>query len=193
MQGVGLPVGKARLRRHIWRVQNGQRSIVLIGFMGTGKSSIGRRLAEVTRRPRFDTDQMIATRLGMSITKIFARLGEEEFRKQESTVLQNLDAGQLSIIVTGGGVVLRPENVKRLRELGTIVCLTANLPTLLERLGRRSHRPLLRGENRRELVEALLREREPIYRGAADLVVDTSGLSHDQVAQSIQDSLALGD
>ena len=159
--------------------------------MGTGKSSIGRRLAEVTRRPRFDTDQMIATRLGMSITKIFARLGEEEFRKQESAVLQNLDAGQLSIIVTGGGVVLRPENVTRLRELGTIVCpRSANL---LERLGRRSHRPLLRGENRRELVETLLGEREPIYRGAADLVVDTSGLSHDQVAQSIQDSLALGD
>lgn len=174
-------------------MRNGKRSVVLIGFMGTGKSSVGRRLAQMTRRPRFDVDQMIATKLGMSITKIFARLGEEQFRKEERTVLEELEAEQPSIIVTGGGVVLRPENVKRLRELGTIVCLTADLQTLLERLGRRSHRPLLRGEDRGEVVERLLSEREPAYREAADLMVDTSGLSHDQVAQLIQDSLALCD
>jgi len=174
-------------------MRNGKRSVVLIGFMGTGKSSVGRRLAQMTRSPRVDIDQMIATTFGMSITKIFARLGEEQFRKEERIVLEQLDAAEPSIIVTGGGVILRPENVTRLRELGTIVCLTANLPTLLERLGRGSHRPLLRGENRREVVERLLREREPAYREAADLIVDTSGLSHDQVAQSIQDSLALCD
>jgi shikimate kinase len=159
--------------------------------MATGKSSVGRRLAQVTSWPRFDTDQMIATALGLSITKIFARLGEEQFRKEESAVLKKLDAAQPAIIVTGGGTVLRQENVKRLRELGTIVCLTADLPTLLERLARRPHRPLLQAENRAEAVETLLREREPLYREAADLLVDTSVLNHDQVAQSIQDSLAL--
>ena len=141
--------------------------------------------------PRFDTDQMIATALGMSITNIFARLGEEEFREEESIVLEKLDTGQLSIIVTGGGVVLRPKNIARLHKLGTVVCLTANLPTLMKRLARRSHRPLLETEDRAATVKALLRERQPLYERAADLTIDTSSLSHDQVAQSIQDSLAL--
>lgn len=168
------------------------RSIVLIGFMGTGKSSVGRRLAQATGWPRFDTDQMIATALGMSITKIFARLGEEEFREQESRALEKLDRKQLSIIVTGGGVVLRPTNVVRLHELGTVFCLTADLSTLVQRLARRSHRPLLEEtENRAATIEALLRERQPLYERAADIIIDTTSLSHDQVAQSIQDSLAL--
>jgi len=172
-------------------MHSANRSIVLIGFMGTGKSSVGRRLARTIGCPRFDTDQMIATALGMSITKIFDRLGEERFREEEAAVLEKLDAAQPSIIVTGGGVVLRAKNVERLRELGTVVCLTADLPTLLKRLARRSHRPLLQTENRVETVQTLLREREPFYRQAADFTVDTSALSHDQVAQSIQESLAL--
>lgn len=163
---------------------------MLIGFMGTGKSSVGRRLAHMTGWPRFDTDQMIATELGMSITNIFAELGEEEFREEETTVLEQLDADQPSIVVTGGGVVLRRKNVARLHELGTVVCLTANLPTLLKRLARRSHRPLLETEDRVATVKTLLRERQPLYEQAADLTIDTSSLSHDQVAQSIQDSLA---
>jgi len=172
-------------------VQAADRSIVLIGFMGTGKSSVGRRLAQMTGWPRFDTDQMIATALGMSITKIFASLGEEEFREEESIVLEKIDTDKPAIIVTGGGVVLRPRNVTRLHELGTIVCLTANLPTLLRRLARRSHRPLLETEDRAATVQTLLRERQPLYEQTADITVDTSSLSHDQVAQSIQDSLAL--
>jgi len=172
-------------------MHSANRSIVLIGFMGTGKSSVGRRLASKTGSPRFDTDQMIATALGMPITKIFARLGEERFREEETAVLEKLDAAQPSIIVTGGGVVLRAKNVERLRELGTVVCLTADLPTLLKRLARRSHRPLLQTENRVERVQTLLLEREPLYQEAADFTVDTSALSHDQVAQSIEDSLAL--
>jgi len=159
--------------------------------MGTGKSSVGRRLAHVTGWPRFDTDQMIATALGMSITKIFAKLGEEDFREEETIVLNELDPDKLSIIVTGGGVVLRPKNVARLHELGIVVCLTADLPTLLKRLARRSHRPLLEAEDRSATVKSLLRERQPLYEKAADLTIDTSSLSHDQVAQSIQDSLAL--
>lgn len=167
------------------------RSIVLIGFMGTGKSSVGRRLAQVTGWPRFDTDQMIATALGMSITKIFSRLGEEQFREEESRALQKIDAATRSIIVTGGGVVLRPENVARLHELGTIVRLTANLPTLLERLARRADRPLLQTANPAGTVEALVRQREPLYEQAADITVDTTGCNHDEVARTIRDSLAL--
>ena len=190
---MGCIVGNDGSRPHIDGVSSVLRSIVLIGFMGTGKSSVGRRLARTTGYPRYDTDQMIATALGMSITKIFAKLGEEDFREEESIVLEKLDARQPSIIVTGGGVVLRPQNVTRLHELGTVVCLTANLPTLLARLARRSHRPLLETEDRAATVQTLLRERQPLYEQAADFTVDTSSLSHDQVARSIQDSLALAD
>ena len=147
----------------------------------------------MTGWPRYDTDQMIATALGMSITKIFARLGEEEFREQESRALEKLDSNELSIIVTGGGVVLRPRNVARLHELGTVFCLTANLSTLEQRLARRSHRPLLETGDRAATIQTLLRERQPLYEQAADITIDTTSLTHDEVAQSIQDSLARAD
>jgi shikimate kinase len=169
------------------------RSIVLIGFMGTGKSSVGRRLADTTGWPRYDTDAMIATALGMRITDIFSRLGQERFRAEEAAILDKLDADERAIIVTGGGAILRSENVARLKALGTVVCLTADLATLLERLGRRSNRPLLQTENPAETVEKLLQEREPLYQEAADLTINTTALSHDQVARSIQESLALCD
>jgi shikimate kinase len=172
-------------------VNAANRSIVLIGFMGTGKSSVGRRLAEATGWPRYDIDAMIATALGMRISDIFSRLGQERFRAEEAAILEKLDAGEQSIVVTGGGAILRPENVARLRELGTVVCLTADLDTLLERLGRRPNRPLLQTENPAETVEKLLEEREPLYQKAADLTIDTTALSHDEVARSIQESLAL--
>jgi shikimate kinase len=169
------------------------RSIVLIGFMGTGKSAVGRLLASQEAWPRFDTDEMIATALKMPISEIFLRLGEERFRGEETAVLENLEVFEPSIIVTGGGAVMRARNVARLRELGSIVCLTANPATLLERLGLRSNRPLLQTENPEETMQTLLREREPFYQAAADFTVDTSALSHDQVAQSIRDVLALSD
>jgi shikimate kinase len=166
------------------------RSIVLIGFMGAGKSSVGRRLARLQRWPRFDTDAIVRRELGMPIMEIFTALGEERFREAESAVLEKLEADRRSIIVTGGGAVLRPRNVVSLRELGTVVCLTADLTTLRKRLARRSDRPLLQTENP-EAMETLLRAREPLYEEAADLTIDTSALDHDQVAELIRQSLAL--
>jgi shikimate kinase len=174
-------------------VSSANRSIVLIGFMGTGKSAVGRLLASQEGWPRFDTDEMIATALKMPISKIFARLGEEQFREEETALLEKLEVVQPSIIVTGGGAVMRTKNVTRLRELGRVVCLTADPATLLERLGRRSDRPLLQTENPAETMQSLLREREPFYHEAADFTVDTSALSHKQVAQSIRDALAFSD
>ena len=172
-------------------MNSANRSIVLIGFMGTGKSAVGRLLASQEGWPRFDTDEMIATALKLPISEIFTRLGEEQFREEETAVLLKLEVVQPSIIVTGGGAVMRPGNVARLRELGSVVCLTADQPTLLERLARRSNRPLLQTENPAETMRTLLREREPFYRKAADFTIDTSWLNHDQVAQSIRDVLAL--
>src|SRR4030095_1151111 len=107
--------------------------------MGTGKSAVGRLRALQEGWPRFDTDEMIATALKMPVSEIFTRLGVERFREEESAVLEKLEVVEPSIIATGGGAVMRPENVALLRELGRIVCLTADPPTLLERLGRRSN------------------------------------------------------
>lgn len=166
------------------------RSIVLIGFMGTGKSSVGRRLALSRGWPRLDTDAMIAAAVRMRISEIFERLGQERFREEESAMLAKIDATQRAVIITGGGAILRPENRVRLHVLGTVFCLTATLSTLLERLGRRSDRPLLQTEDPAATVENLLRKREPLYRETADFTIDTTGMSHDQVANAIEDCLA---
>ncbi len=158
--------------------------------MGTGKSSVGRRLAQSRGWPRRDVDAMIAAALGLRITEIFERLGQERFRTEESAILAGLDPAEKVIIVTGGGAILRPENATRLHELGTVICLSANMSTLLGRLGRRSDRPLLQTADPAATIAELLRTRAPLYEAAADITIDTTGLSHDQVAQSIEESIA---
>jgi shikimate kinase len=160
-------------------------AIVLIGFMGAGKSSVGRTLARLTGRPRFDTDEMVAARFGLSISEIFERHGEVHFRDAESEVLEQLSGETNGVIVTGGGIVLRETNLARLREIGTIVYLSADEETLFARISRRQTRPLLQTANPRTTVKELLAFRVPLYRAAADVEVDTSRLRHDEVARSI--------
>jgi shikimate kinase len=164
-------------------------AIVLIGFMGAGKSSVGRTLARMTGLPRFDTDEMIGARFGLSVAEIFETHGEEKFREAETEALRGLTANPAAIVVTGGGIVLRPENRRLLRELGTVIHLSADEETLFARIARRSTRPLLQTENPRATVTELLRNRLPIYREVADLEVDTTLLSHDEVAQRILKSV----
>lgn len=161
--------------------------------MCTGKSAIGRRLAQSCGWPCFDLDEMIVSALQRPITQIFAELGEERFRDEEARVLKNLDDSKPSIIIAGGGAVLRAENRERLRKLGTVVCLTADLATLRQRLSAGADRPLLRGGDLGERIEALLRERKPFYDQTADLTIDTSALSPDEVAESIAKILARRD
>jgi shikimate kinase len=160
-------------------------SIVLIGFMGTGKSSTGRALGRKTGLPRFDTDEMVSARFGLPVTEFFARFGEEKFREAETETLRELLNKGPAVIVTGGGIVLRPDNVKLLRELGTLVCLEADEETLFRRISRRATRPLLQTENPRATMVELWRIREPLYREAADVRLDTSRLTHDEVADAI--------
>ena len=164
-------------------------AIVLIGFMGAGKSSVGRTLARLTGLPRFDTDEMVAARFGATISEIFERNGEETFRKAETDTLQKLSGSAPAVIVTGGGIVTRPENVELLRALGTIVFLAADEETLLRRIARRATRPLLRTANPRATVTALLEQRLPLYRGAADVEIDTSTLNHEEVAKLILEKI----
>lgn len=165
-------------------------SIVLIGFMGAGKSSTGKALARKTGLACLDTDEIVSARFGLSVTEIFTRLGEEEFRNAETEALRQLANTVSAIIVTGGGIVLRPGNVRMLRQLGTVVSLEADAETLFGRISKRATRPLLRTENPRATLLELLRVRDPLYRAAADLRVDTSSLTHDEVAKAILKGLA---
>jgi shikimate kinase len=158
-------------------------SIVLIGFMGAGKSAVGRELARRTGLPRRDTDELIRQRFGLSIPEIFAEHGERGFREAETELLKTIKNS--AILVTGGGIVLREENVRRLRALGRTVWLDADEETLWRRVSRRSTRPLLHGPNPREKFAALLRERLPLYEAAADDRVDTSAHNITEVADQI--------
>ncbi|CAN5140176.1 shikimate kinase [soil metagenome] len=159
-------------------------AIVLIGFMGSGKSSVGRELAARTRLPFYDTDRMVAARVGLTIAEIFTRDREEGFRAYETEALLQVPR-RPAIVVTGGGIVLRPENVRTLRELGVVVHLTADDETLFERVSRRSTRPLLQTPDPRARLTELRQLRAPFYRVAADVEVDTSQLSHQEVADAV--------
>jgi shikimate kinase len=157
--------------------------------MGSGKSSVGRELAARMRLPRYDTDEMIAARYGLSIAEIFAQHGEQAFRDAETEALSQVPDRQL-ILVTGGGVILREDNVARLQLFGRIVHLTADADTLFERASRRTTRPLLQTENPRETLSAMLRVRLPLYAQVADFTIDTSKLRHEEVAEEIMEQIA---
>jgi shikimate kinase len=161
------------------------KSIVLIGMMGAGKSSVGRCLQQRTGLARLDTDEIVAKEFGVSIREIFETHGEQKFRDAETQALGKLNLDRPTIIVTGGGIVLRPQNVDFLRRLGTMVWLIADEATLFERASRRNDRPLLQNENPRTAFLELLRKRMPLYRSAAHFEIDTSRMTHDDVAEAI--------
>ena len=153
--------------------------------MGAGKSSVGRCLQRRTGLARIDADEMVAAEFGMTISEIFAKHGEAVFRDAETRTLRKLAPERPAIVVTGGGIVLRQKNVDLLKQLGTIVWLTADESVLFERASRRDTRPLLKNENPRNVFADLFRNREPLYRSAADLEIDTAAKTHDEVADAI--------
>jgi len=153
--------------------------------MGAGKSSVGRCLQQRTGLARFDTDEIVSSKFGMSIPEIFSTHGEERFRAAETRVLIELAPAEAAIIVTGGGIVLRDKNVDLLKRLGTIVWLEAGEETLFERASRRGNRPLLQTDDPRAKITEMLRERAPLYAKVADIRVETAALTHDEVADVI--------
>jgi len=161
------------------------RGIVLIGFMGAGKSSVGYCLEVRTGLQRVDTDELIATEFGLPIAKIFEVYGEDIFREAETATLRKLDPNRSLIVVTGGGILLRPGNGELLREFGLVVYLTADAETLFNRASAQSSRPLLQSSNPRETLNHLLQVRRPLYEKYADATVDTSKLDHAQVTELI--------
>lgn len=164
-------------------------NIILIGFMGCGKSSIGRRLAARLGHAFLDSDELIVSNAGKSISEIFAQEGEERFRDRESEEIRKLMGTPGIVLATGGGAVLRKENQESLRAIGTIIWLHSDPEILFERATRSRKRPLLEVENPRTTFNSLLEARLPIYASACDLKVDATGLSHEQTVEMILKSL----
>ncbi len=160
------------------------KATVLIGFMGAGKSAAGRVLAERSGLPLRETDELVSARTGRTITQLFAEEGEAAFRDAESAVIHAL-AAEPAIVVTGGGAILRPENVACFRRLGQVVHLTADPEILFGRVSGETTRPLLLGENSRATFARLFAERAPLYAAAADWTIDTAGLTPEEVAEEI--------
>ncbi len=164
------------------------RSLALIGFMGSGKTTIGRRCSRLLGLDFADCDAAIEAEVGMSIADYFAAQGEESFRTQESRMLARLCEAGPRVISTGGGVVLRAENRVVLRSECFVVLLDVSVETILSRVAGRSHRPLLNeSADPRQRIEALLSERRPAYLAAADAVVRTSGMSKEAAAHKVCD------
>jgi shikimate kinase len=166
-------------------VNRAGKSIVLIGFMGTGKSLVGKVLEQKTGFRRFDTDEIISSKLKMPIEEIFSTHGEEYFRDLETETLRSLSGEEPAVVVTGGGIVLRGENVDLLKQMGTVVWLDADEATLRARIHRLSDRPLLRTANPGATLSELLAAREPLYRKVGDLRVDISQKNPEEIAEVI--------
>ena len=160
-------------------------NLYLIGPMGAGKSSIGRRLAEHFGMPCVDLDAAIEERTGASVATIFEIEGESGFRRRESDLLAEFSAQDGIVLATGGGAVLVPDNRALLRGCGFVVWLQASIEQQLQRLARDRQRPLLVAPDRRERLEHLARERDPVYRDLADLVVASTDESCQHAATRI--------
>lgn len=163
-----------------------KRNIVLVGFMGTGKTTVGRLIAEKTDMPLIDMDTLIEERAGKRISDIFAQDGEPHFRALERDVVRELSSRGGQIISTGGGIVLNPDNLADFEATGLVVCLIANAETVLERVRHDSTRPLLAGDKEAKIVE-LLESRNPLYESITHKI-DTNGRpSPEPTAQEIID------
>jgi shikimate kinase len=160
------------------------KGIILIGFMGTGKTVVGRRLAERLGLNFIDTDGLIEDTLGMSIERIFEQHGEPYFRKIEKEVVASISRDHGLVVATGGGVVLDGENVANLKRMGTIIHLSAGPDVILERTRSQGHRPLLQTEDAKRRIENLLDQRAPLY-AVADLEIDTSELGFEDIVERI--------
>lgn len=161
-------------------------NIVLIGYRGTGKSTVGKVLARRLGRDLLSTDTEVVKRAKLSIPELVQRHGWDYFRDMESTVCRDLAGRDQVIIDTGGGAILRPENVDALRKNGRLYWLTASVETISRRIGHDTQRPSLTdGKSFIEEIRDVLAERMPTYQAAADRTIATEGLTVNQVAESI--------
>ena len=160
------------------------KNIVLTGFMGAGKTAVGRELAHLLGMKLIDVDTEIEKSEQITINGIFSQFGEPRFREIETEMIRKIVAAKNVIISTGGGAVLKQENMETLRETGIIVCLMASPETILQRTSTRKDRPLLHIENPLEKINQLRNSRKPYYE-KADIVINTENKTPLQIAEEI--------
>ena len=160
------------------------KNLVLVGFMGSGKTAIGKRVAEKLGLTFVDMDAEIERKAGRKIAEIFSSEGESYFRFLERREARDLSAKQDMVIATGGGVVLDPDNLKDFGKSGVVICLWIDGETAFERTRRASHRPLLQGENPRKRIDELLEKRQPLYKQIEN-IVDTRGRGLDAIVEDV--------
>jgi shikimate kinase len=167
-----------------------QRTIALVGLMGVGKSTVGRKLAEMLRASFVDSDEEIEKAAGLSVQEIFARHGEPEFRRGERRVIERLLNGPPIVLATGGGAYIDPETRALMKDKATTVWLRADLELIWKRVNRRDTRPLLKRDNPRQVLADLNAARSPIY-AEADAVVDSDDAPASEAAKAILLKLGL--
>lgn len=161
--------------------------IYLIGFMGSGKTTVGKALGEQWDIPVFDTDEEIVKKQKMSINEIFENIGEKGFRKLETDMLTSLSSSDC-IIMTGGGIILKEINVQYMRENGTVIFLKTTIAEILRRLEQDQTRPLLKGDKKKNALE-LFERRKDLYQAAAHIIIDTTNKSVIDIIKEIENSL----
>ncbi len=161
------------------------KNIYLIGFMGSGKTTIAGALEKKYHYRHTETDRRIEEREGMPVREIFSRQGEEAFRCMETELLRELALTGDTVISCGGGMALRRENVELMKKNGIVILLTAQPDTILERVKGSTSRPLLNGHMNTEYIAELMAERRPAYLAAADAVVETDGRSAEDIAAEV--------
>ena len=164
-------------------------NIVLIGFMGTGKSTVGGELVKRLEMPCRDTDALIVQRAGMEISEIFARHGEAYFRELERTVVEEVSLEENTIIFCGGGVVLNKENVDNLRKKGRLTLLKAEPETILKRVTGDETRPVLKGNLSLEGIQEIMNKRNEAYIEAADIIIETDDKTVEEISMEIINKL----
>lgn len=166
----------------------GPRSLVLVGLMGCGKSSIGRRLATRLGLPFIDADEEIERVAQKSISEIFADHGEAFFRDREAKVIERLLSGGPQVLATGGGAFMIPETRARIRDTGISIWLRAELPVLMRRVGKRDTRPLLKDTDPEAVMRRLMDTRYPVY-AEADITVESRDVPHEGIVTEIVEAL----
>jgi shikimate kinase len=159
-------------------------NIYLVGFMATGKTVVGKALAKKKKWHFLDLDELIELRQKLTISDIFAKEGEPYFRRIEKKVLKEVAAEKKFVVACGGGIVLDTENIRLMKGTGKLICLSADIETILNRSSGFGHRPLLNVKNPKEKIEVLMKLRAPFY-AQADVMIDTSKLSIEEVVQKI--------
>lgn len=194
---IRLSFGRKKSKLDVKRVDElvrrlGDRSLVMVGLMGCGKSAIGRRLANRLSLPFVDADEEIEKVAGMSISDIFAEYGEAHFRDREAKVIERLLGGGPQVLATGGGAFMNPDTRAAVAAKGVSIWLRAQLPVLMRRVTKRNTRPLLKTADPEAVMRRLMEERYPVYANA-DIVVESRDVPHEVIVGEIIDSLLDGD